>query len=150
MLRSCTRHYRLTVLGEAGFCQPLFFALHKIDFLFIICYTNSVAYFYIFKRRYSMNTVAKRRFSEKELRGRAQDCLIAEQKCSKHRDNHYTIICYGPDINTLDPCRRWIYDEEVAVHGNPAMAQITANKMVLYINASDLNNKMRELREIIL
>lgn len=93
-----------------------------------------------------MNTVG-RRFSEKELRERAKDCLISEQKCSKHQDDYYTIICYGPDINMLDSCRKWIYDEEIATHGDQAKAMFAANKLVLYINADELAAKMRELRE---
>lgn len=94
-----------------------------------------------------MDAVVKRRLTEKELKERAKDCLISEQKCSKHRDDHYNIICYGPDINMLDRSRKWIYDEEMAVHGDSLKAQFTANKLVLYINAGDLKAKMRELRE---
>lgn len=94
-----------------------------------------------------MNTVERRRFSEKELKERAKSCLISQQKCSKHRDDHYNIICYGPDINMLDPSRKWIYDEEMSVHGDSTKAQFTANKLVLYINEDDLKNMIRELRD---
>lgn len=92
-----------------------------------------------------MNTVEERRLTKQQIRELATSQLIAEQKCSKHYDSHYSVICYGPDINMLDPCRKWIYDEELAVHGDQDKAQFTANKTVLYINDADLQSKMREL-----
>lgn len=89
----------------------------------------------------------KRRVSEKELRERATDYLISQQRCSKHRDHHYNIICYGADINMLDSCRKWIFDEEMAIHGDQTKAFFAANKTVLYVNEAELKAKMRELRE---
>ena len=93
-----------------------------------------------------MNTV-ERRLSKKNLNEMAKARLIEERKCSKHRDDTYNVICYGLDINTLDSSRKWIYDEEMALHGDTERARIAANKLVLYVNDSELASKIRELRK---
>lgn len=92
-----------------------------------------------------MNTV-ERRLNKNDLKEMAKGRLIKERKCSKHRDDHYDVICYGPDINMLDTDRKWIYDEELAVHGDSEKARIIANKTVLYVNNVDLQEKIRALR----
>lgn len=119
--------------------------LHKIDFLSTLCYNKYVLHF-INTRRYSMNTVKERRLTKKELTEMAKSKLISAQRCAKLRDDYYTVICYGMDSTSLDPARKWIYDQELASGSDHAT--ITANKLVLYVNADELDAMIKELATV--
>lgn len=97
-----------------------------------------------------MNTVEERkvRKTEKELKEMAQNHLIAARRCSRHKDGHYTVICYGPDSISLDASRKWLYDEEIAINNDVDNAMFIANKTVLYVNEKDLETKIHELRQM--
>lgn len=78
-------------------------------------------------------------FQRSKLEHQAERYLIARQRCSKFRDETFNHICYGQDLNTLDYSRRWLFKELLASGETHERARIGANKMVLYVNESDLN-----------
>ena len=86
-------------------------------------------------------------FQKSKVVHQAQNYLIARKKCSRVRTDFYTHICYGQDLNTLDYCRRWLYNELLAGGDSPERARIGANKLVLYVNEDELQKVTDEFIE---
>ena len=79
---------------------------------------------------------------------KAERLLIGRQDCSKVNNEEYNHICFGEDLNVLDYCRKWLYEEERAKGASYEHARISANKLVLYINEERLQAEVdRMIRE---
>ena len=79
---------------------------------------------------------------------KAERLLIGRQDCSKVKTEEYNHICFGEDLNVLDYCRKWLYEEERAKGASYEHARIRANKLVLYINEERLQAEVdRMIRE---
>lgn len=76
----------------------------------------------------------------------AKSNLIAAQKCAKFPDKYYTIPCYGLDTNILDSCRQWLFDKEISRGIDYEMARINANKIVLYVNETELDEELSKMK----
>lgn len=98
------------------------------------------------KRTINATTLSdhERRLVEKK----AERHLIGRQDCSKVKTEEYNHICFGEDLNTLDYCRKWLYEEERAKGSSYECARISANKLVLYVNEERLQAEVdRMIRE---
>ena len=82
---------------------------------------------------------------ELNLRKQAKDKLISQQRCSRTKTDNYSIICYGEDLNTLDTPRTWLYHEGLQHNMTVEQARIFANKLVLYVNAEELEAEFNRL-----
>ena len=79
---------------------------------------------------------------------KAERLLIGQKDCSKVKTEEYNHICFGEDLNVLDYCRKWLYEEERAKGASYECARISANKLVLYINEERLQAEVdRMLRD---
>lgn len=81
----------------------------------------------------------------KKIEQQAACELIREQKCSKIRNDYFTVPCYGFDLLTLDTNRKWLYEQELEAYGNKETARIYANKIVLYVNREELDRRFNRL-----
>lgn len=79
------------------------------------------------------------------LEKRAADRLIAKKDCSKVKSEEFTHMCIGKDLNILDGCREWLFEEELAKGTEYERARIGANKLVLYVNESRLQRETERL-----
>lgn len=73
----------------------------------------------------------------------AADRLIKNRDCSTKRTDEFDTPRYGEDLNILDPCRKWLFEQQRKKGWSYERARIFANKQLLYVNSERLE-KMTE------
>lgn len=68
----------------------------------------------------------------------AADRLIQHRDCSTKRTSEFDTPRYGSDLNILDPCRVWLFEQQRKKGWSYERARIFANKAILYVNSERL------------
>lgn len=97
--------------------------------------------------------------AESEKREIAINRLIAQQRCTMVKDPEHTVIVYGKSLNSIDPSRKWLYDQAyqkaaesfvknptVAEKPNSEKLMTYANKMVLFVSQKELDVMLAEMK----
>lgn len=85
-------------------------------------------------------------FKQDQIKKEAMRILVAAKMCTTHKDETHTIPVYGDDSNTLDSSRRWIYEQQLKIHGKNK-AEDFAKKTVLWVSSKELEEKIKELQK---